>query len=87
MEEGTPMVPAHRARSYTFVPRPSMTRWYHTHIAAKRDLKRSTFTSQFGFLYVEPKNEPGPTTPRCLWRSTEGTGTSAPAGMKTLDWR
>jgi len=59
MEEGTPMVPAHGSRRYTFVPRPSGTRWYHTHVSAGRNLKRSTYTGQFGFLYVEPKSEPG----------------------------
>jgi FtsP/CotA-like multicopper oxidase with cupredoxin domain len=58
-EEGTPMVPAHGSRRYTFVPRPSGTRWYHTHVSAGRNLKRSTYTGQFGFLYVEPESEPG----------------------------
>jgi FtsP/CotA-like multicopper oxidase with cupredoxin domain len=58
-EEGTPMVPAHGSRRYTFVPRPSGTRWYHTHVSAGRNLKRATYTGQFGFLYVEPKTEPG----------------------------
>lgn len=59
MEEGTPMVPAHGSRRYTFVPRPSGTRWYHTHVSAARNLKRATYTGQFGFLYVEPTSEPG----------------------------
>ncbi|MGO4883006.1 MAG: multicopper oxidase family protein [Bryobacteraceae bacterium] len=59
MEEGTPMVPAHGSRRYTFVPRPSGTRWYHTHIPAGRNLKRSTYTGQFGFLYIEPAGDPG----------------------------
>jgi FtsP/CotA-like multicopper oxidase with cupredoxin domain len=58
MEEGTPMVPAHGTRRYPFIPRPSGTRWYHSHGAAGRDLKRSTYTGQFGFLYIEPKNNP-----------------------------
>ena len=58
-EEGTPMVPAHGSRRYTFVPRPSGTRWYHTHVSAGRNLKRATYTGQFGFLYVEPASEPG----------------------------
>jgi FtsP/CotA-like multicopper oxidase with cupredoxin domain len=58
-EEGTPMVPPHGSRRYTFVPRPSGTRWYHTHVSAGRNLKRSTYTGQFGFLYVEPASEPG----------------------------
>jgi FtsP/CotA-like multicopper oxidase with cupredoxin domain len=58
-EEGTPMVPVGGSRRYSFVPRPSGTRWYHSHIRAGRDLKRATYTGQFGFLYVEPKEEPG----------------------------
>jgi len=58
-EEGTPVVPAHGFQRYTFVPRPSGTRWYHSHIRAGRNLKRATYSGQFGFLYVEPKNEPG----------------------------
>jgi FtsP/CotA-like multicopper oxidase with cupredoxin domain len=58
-EEGTPMVPPGGMRRYSFVPRPSGTRWYHSHISAGRDLKRATYTGQFGFLYIEPKDEPG----------------------------
>ena len=58
-EEGTPMVPAGGVRRYSFTPRPSGTRWYHSHTHAGRDMKRATYTGQFGFLYVEPKEEPG----------------------------
>jgi FtsP/CotA-like multicopper oxidase with cupredoxin domain len=58
-EEGTPMVPPGGVRRYSFVPRPAGTRWYHSHGHAGRDIKRSTYTGQFGFLYVEPKEEPG----------------------------
>ena len=58
-EEGTPLVPAHGSRRYTFTPRPAGTRWYHTHVSAGRNLKRATYTGQYGFLYVEPKSEPG----------------------------
>jgi FtsP/CotA-like multicopper oxidase with cupredoxin domain len=58
-EEGTPAVPPGGSRRYSFVPRPSGTRWYHSHVHAGRDMKRSTYTGQFGFLYVEPKQEPG----------------------------
>lgn len=59
MEEGTPMVAPHGSRRYTLVPSPSGTRWYHTHVPAGRNLKRSTYTGQFGFLYVEPAGEAG----------------------------
>ncbi|MGD0989314.1 MAG: multicopper oxidase domain-containing protein [Candidatus Sulfotelmatobacter sp.] len=58
-EEGTPVVPPGGMRRYSFVPRPAGTRWYHSHGHAGRDMKRATYTGQFGFLYVEPKEEPG----------------------------
>jgi FtsP/CotA-like multicopper oxidase with cupredoxin domain len=59
MEEGTPMLPPHAYRRYRFVPRPQGTRWYHSHIYAGRDLHRSTYTGQFGFLLIEGKQDPG----------------------------
>jgi len=58
-EEGTPMVPAGGVRRYSFTPRPSGTRWYHSHTHAGRDMKRAMYTGQFGFLYIEPRVEPG----------------------------
>jgi FtsP/CotA-like multicopper oxidase with cupredoxin domain len=58
-EEGTPFVPAHGNRRYTFTPRPAGSRWYHTHVFAGRDLRRGLYTGQFGFVYVEPSNDPG----------------------------
>jgi FtsP/CotA-like multicopper oxidase with cupredoxin domain len=58
-EEGTPAVPAHGRRRYTFTPRPAGTRWYHTHAMAGRNLRRGLYTGQFGFLVVEANNNPG----------------------------
>ena len=58
-EEGTPMVPPHGRRRYQFVPRPAGTRWYHTHTMAGADLHQSTYTGQFGFVFIEPPNNPG----------------------------
>jgi len=58
-EEGTPPVPPMGRRRYQFTPRPSGTRWYHTHAMSVGDLHRSTYTGQFGFLMVESGNEPG----------------------------
>jgi FtsP/CotA-like multicopper oxidase with cupredoxin domain len=58
-EEGTPAVPAHGHRRYTFTPRPAGARWYHTHAFAGRNLHRGLYTGQFGFLYVDPPNDPG----------------------------
>lgn len=59
MEEGTPMIPAGGRARYSFIPRPSGTRWYHTHTGAMRNLKRGLYSGQFGFIYVEPKSDPG----------------------------
>src|ERR1700688_221710 len=58
-EEGTPMVPPHGRRRYQFTPRPAGTRWYHTHTMAMADLHRGSYTGQYGFLYIEPKDNPG----------------------------
>jgi FtsP/CotA-like multicopper oxidase with cupredoxin domain len=38
MEEGSPMIPAGQTHRYTFTPKPSGTRWYHTHAGAYGDL-------------------------------------------------
>lgn len=59
MEEGTPIIPPHSSARYSFAAAPAGTRWYHTHVTAGRNLKRATYTGQFGFFYIEPKNEPG----------------------------
>ncbi|MGD1095027.1 MAG: multicopper oxidase domain-containing protein [Bryobacteraceae bacterium] len=59
MEEGTPMVPAHGQRRYSFTVAPAGTRWYHTHVSAGRNMKRATYTGEFGFLYIEPRNDAG----------------------------
>jgi len=59
MEEGTPMIRARASARYSFTPQPSGTRWYHTHVMAGRNLKRGTYSGQFGFLYIEPRSEPG----------------------------
>ena len=58
-EEGTPFVAAHRMRRISFVPRPPGFRFYHTHIAARSDLGRGTYTGQAGPVYIEPQNDPG----------------------------
>jgi FtsP/CotA-like multicopper oxidase with cupredoxin domain len=55
MEEGSPMIAAGGTQRYTFTPRPSGTRWYHTHAAAYENLSVGTYTGQFGFLLVEGK--------------------------------
>lgn len=87
-EEGTPLIPPNSSARYSFVVRPSGTRWYHTHVSAGRNLNRATFTGQFGIFYIEPKNDPGQydaEIPLCLhgWKpylsNTAGEGTLEPA--------
>jgi FtsP/CotA-like multicopper oxidase with cupredoxin domain len=58
MEEGSPMIPSGGTFRYRFTPRPSGTRWYHTHARAMGDLRRGTYSGQFGFLLIEGRNEP-----------------------------
>jgi FtsP/CotA-like multicopper oxidase with cupredoxin domain len=53
------MIPAGGHLRYTYTPRPSGTRWYHTHSGAGSDLTRGTYSGQFGFLIVEGKENPG----------------------------
>ena len=59
-EEGTPGVPPNGGRRpYAFTPEPAGTRWYHSHTMAGRNLKKSTYTGQFGMFVVEDDDEPG----------------------------
>lgn len=59
LEEGSPGIPPGATLRYTFTPRPSGTRWYHTHAMAMDDLTLGTYSGQFGFLLVEGR-EPTP---------------------------
>ncbi|MGZ5910019.1 MAG: multicopper oxidase family protein, partial [Reyranella sp.] len=60
IEEGSPIIPPGSSRLYSFTPRPSGTRWYHSHAMAMTDLDRSTYAGEFGFLLVEPaQGDPG----------------------------
>ncbi len=58
-EEGTPFIAPHGMRRIAFVPKPAGFRFYHTHVVARADLNRGTYTGQVGPVYIEPKNEPG----------------------------
>jgi FtsP/CotA-like multicopper oxidase with cupredoxin domain len=58
-EEGSPIIPPGQSLLYAFTPKPTGTRWYHSHAMAMTDLNRSTYTGEFGFLIVEPA-EGGP---------------------------
>ena len=59
MEEGSPMIPPQGRQRYAFTPRPSGFRWYHTHTYAGHNLKKATYTGQFGCFYIEPKENAG----------------------------
>ncbi len=59
-EEGTPMVQGHSRMRYVFTPKPSGTRWYHTHATAGTNLKIGTYSGQFGMVIVDPAaGDPG----------------------------
>jgi len=58
-EEGSPMIRPGGQRRYSFLPRPSGFRWYHTHNYAGHNLKQGTYTGQFGCFYIEPKADSG----------------------------
>jgi FtsP/CotA-like multicopper oxidase with cupredoxin domain len=58
-EEGSALIAPQAQFRYEFIPRPAGFRWYHTHAFAGNDLKRGTYTGQFGCFYIEPKSEPG----------------------------
>ncbi|WP_255460722.1 multicopper oxidase family protein [Edaphobacter albus] len=59
MEEGTPHIPAGKSARYTFTPEPGGFRWYHTHTSAKNNLKKALYSGQYGFLWIEPRENPG----------------------------
>jgi FtsP/CotA-like multicopper oxidase with cupredoxin domain len=59
-EEGTPGVPGRGGRRrYAFTVEPAGTRWYHSHAPAGRNLKKSTYSGQFGMLVVDGGDDPG----------------------------
>ena len=59
-EEGSVLIPPGGSYTYAYTPRPAGTRWYHSHAMAMRDLNKSTYAGEFGFLIVEPAaGDPG----------------------------
>jgi FtsP/CotA-like multicopper oxidase with cupredoxin domain len=58
-EEGGAMIAPGSQFRYLFTPRPAGFRWYHTHTSAGHDLKRATYSGQFGCFYIEPKDDAG----------------------------
>ncbi|MGQ0737236.1 MAG: multicopper oxidase family protein [Acidobacteriota bacterium] len=59
-EQGTPGVPPRGGRQrYVFTPSPAGTQWYHSHNSAGRNLRKSTYTGQFGLFVLEDGSDPG----------------------------
>jgi len=59
MEEGSSMIAPGQTLRYNFTPRPSGTRWYHTHAMAGADLTLGAYSGQFGFLLIDGAHDPG----------------------------
>ena len=59
LEEKSLAVPAHGHIRYQLTPQPAGARFVHTHVMSMGDLSRGTYTGQFAFVYIEPKNNPG----------------------------
>jgi FtsP/CotA-like multicopper oxidase with cupredoxin domain len=66
MEEGTPMIAPGATARYTFTPRPSGFRWYHTHTFAGTDMKKGQYAGQFGFLMIEARANPARYDQECF---------------------
>ncbi len=58
-EERSLAVPAHGHLRYRLTPQPAGARFVHTHVMAMADVNRGTYTGQFAFVYIEPKQNPG----------------------------
>jgi FtsP/CotA-like multicopper oxidase with cupredoxin domain len=60
VEEGSPIIAPGKSLTYSYLPKPFGTRWYHSHAMAMTDLTKSTYSGEFGFLIVEPAaGDPG----------------------------
>jgi FtsP/CotA-like multicopper oxidase with cupredoxin domain len=58
-EEKSLFVPARGHLRYRFTPGPSGARFLHTHVGAGSHLQRGTYTGQFCFVYIEPRENSG----------------------------
>ncbi len=58
-EENSLPVPAHGRLTYVLPPQRTGVRYVHSHAMARQDLNRGTYSGQFSFVYVEPRNNPG----------------------------
>jgi FtsP/CotA-like multicopper oxidase with cupredoxin domain len=58
-EEKSLVVPPNGHLRYRLTPQPSGARFVHSHVMPMSDVSRGTYTGQFAFVYIEPKNNPG----------------------------
>ena len=58
-EEKSLVTPAQGHLRYRLTPQPAGARFVHSHVMPMSDLSRGTYTGQFGFVYIEPKSNPG----------------------------
>ena len=58
-EEQSLPVPAHGHLRYRLTPTPAGARFVHTHVMPMSSLARGTYTGQFAFVYIEPRDNPG----------------------------
>ena len=58
-EEGSPESAPHGgAQRFNWAARPAGFRWYHSHTRAGHDLRRATYSGEFGFLMIDPASNP-----------------------------
>jgi FtsP/CotA-like multicopper oxidase with cupredoxin domain len=58
-DENSLSVPAHGHLRYRMMPQTVGSRWMHSHVMAMDDFAVGLYSGQFGFVYVEPNNNPG----------------------------
>jgi FtsP/CotA-like multicopper oxidase with cupredoxin domain len=57
--ENSLSVPPHGHLRYRMTPQAAGSRWVHSHAMVMDDLTVGSYSGQFGFVYVEPKENPG----------------------------
>jgi FtsP/CotA-like multicopper oxidase with cupredoxin domain len=58
-DENSLSVPPHGHLRYCMTPQPAGSRWVHSHVMTMDDLSVGMYSGQFGFVYVEPRDNPG----------------------------
>jgi FtsP/CotA-like multicopper oxidase with cupredoxin domain len=84
-EEGAALITPGAQFRYAFTPQPAGFRWYHSHIFAGTDLKRATYTGQFGCFYIEPKHEAGAYDQEIFLTLHDWNAYKAPSGDSSME--